>query len=209
MANLITLLRLLLLLVVVVPLAYSPMLAAQVTVLGLLVLVFVMDAIDGWVARLRNESSLFGSVFDIAADRVVENVLWVVLADLDRVPIWVPIVFLVRGLLVDSIRAAGAARGQLPFSIASGALAQAIVAGRAMRFLYALVKTLAFGWLFLLPVIASLAPDLAPATWALLEAIGFALVLVAVAFCVLRGAPVVMAALAEHSPFALGRPARR
>ena len=41
-----------------------------------------LDGVDGYVARKRNETSVFGSIFDIAIDRVVENVLWVVLADL-------------------------------------------------------------------------------------------------------------------------------
>ena len=41
--------------------------------------------------------SLFGSIYDIAANRVVENVLWVVLANLDLVPVWVALVFVTRG----------------------------------------------------------------------------------------------------------------
>jgi len=86
MANLITLSRLLLLFILV-GLLYHNAVYAQIIAFFLLILIFVMDGLDGWVARRRGESSLFGAIFDIAADRVVENVLWVVLADLDRVPI--------------------------------------------------------------------------------------------------------------------------
>src|SRR3546814_3442538 len=42
----------------------------------LLLLIISLDGLDGWVARRRGETSVFGAVFDIAADRVVEAVLW-------------------------------------------------------------------------------------------------------------------------------------
>ncbi len=191
MANLVTLCRLFLLFVLV-GLAYVDGLLVQLTAFVLLIVVFVMDAVDGWVARRRGETSLFGSVFDIAADRVVENVLWVVLADLDRVGIWVPLVFLVRGFLVDSIRTLGASEGQAPFAMMSSSLGRYLVAGRFMRGLYGAVKTVAFAWLFLLPVLASLLPDWWPRWSGLLEGIGTVLVLAAVALCIARGIPVVV-----------------
>jgi CDP-diacylglycerol---glycerol-3-phosphate 3-phosphatidyltransferase len=61
--------------------------------------------------------SLFGSIYDIAANRVVENVLWVVLANLDLVPVWVALVFVTRGILVDAVRSVGASHGSSPFSL--------------------------------------------------------------------------------------------
>ena len=88
MANLITLSRLVLLLVVVA-LAYRPVSPIQLWIWPVLSLVFISDGLDGWVARRRGEESLFGALFDIAVDRIVELTLWIVLADLDVIPIWI------------------------------------------------------------------------------------------------------------------------
>src|SRR5687768_8389221 len=163
MANLITLARLLLLFVLL-GLAYVDHLAAQIAALLLLISVFIMDGLDGWVARRRGESSLFGSVFDIAADRVVENMLWVVLAHLHRVPVWVPLVFLARGFLVDSIRSVGVSRQETPFGMMKSPVGRFLVSGRFMRGLYGVIKTTAFIWLFALPVLYRIAPGI-PMTW--------------------------------------------
>jgi len=191
MANLVTLARLLLLFIVV-SLAYVDRLSAQLAAFCLLLVVFIMDALDGWVARRRGESTLFGSVFDIATDRVVENVLWVVLADLNRAPVWVALVFLVRGLLVDSIRTVGASENLAPFDMMTGKVGRFLVAGRFMRGLYGVVKTVAFAWLFLMPVVVSAFPAVWSQWQSVLTAIGAGLVHLAVALCIIRGAPVVI-----------------
>ena len=108
MANLITLSRLLLLLLVVV-IAYQAPPLWQLLDVPLLIVVFVTDGLDGYVARKRNETSLFGAMFDIAGDRIVELTMWIVLADIDMVAIWVPLVFVIRGVVVDTIRVPGPA----------------------------------------------------------------------------------------------------
>jgi CDP-diacylglycerol---glycerol-3-phosphate 3-phosphatidyltransferase len=109
MANLITLLRFLLLFLLVA-MAYWASPSMQLVNAPLLVLIIALDGLDGWVARRRGETSVFGSIFDIAVDRVVENVLWIVLGDLGLIPIWVAIVFIVRGAIVDAIRYAAISR---------------------------------------------------------------------------------------------------
>ena len=48
----------------------------------LIFIIFNLDSLDGWVARKLNEASLLGSVLDIATDRTLEYVLWVVYAHL-------------------------------------------------------------------------------------------------------------------------------
>jgi len=187
----ITLARLLLL-VLVIALPFSGGgLAADALALTLLLVVFALDGVDGWVARRRGECSLFGSVFDIAADRVVENALWVVLACLDRVPVWVPIVFIARGVFVDAIRSVGASRGQTPFEAMKTPLGQFLVASRFMRALYGVAKTVAFAWLFTLPIVEAAWPDLWRTWHLLLIEMGDSLVLLAVALCIVRGLPVV------------------
>jgi CDP-diacylglycerol--glycerol-3-phosphate 3-phosphatidyltransferase len=192
MANLITLSRLLLLILVVV-IAYEPPGLLQLVNVPLLILVFVTDGLDGYVARRRNETSQFGAMFDIAGDRIVELTMWIVLAHLQLVPIWVPIVFVVRGTIVDAIRASQTtSRKVSPFALMETPLGQWLVAGRFMRALYAVAKATVFCWfLFLQPL-----PAVAPALWADYGAIGVAigdgLVLVAVVLCLVRGLPVIV-----------------
>jgi len=189
MANLLTLIRFLLLFVLVALAYEAPPVLQQADVL-LLIVIIALDGLDGYVARRRGETSVFGSVFDIAVDRVVENVLWIVLADMNLVSIWVAIVFITRSLLVDSIRGHAAAQGLTPFGMMKTGLGKFIVSGRFMRGFYGTVKALAFGWLFLIQPW----PALYPVFWShwsgILTATGHALVYTSVAVCILRAVPV-------------------
>ncbi|MDQ3167339.1 MAG: CDP-alcohol phosphatidyltransferase family protein, partial [Chloroflexota bacterium] len=89
MANLITVGRLIALFLIMALVYWGTAGTVAITMVGL-ALVIASDGIDGWVARRRNATSTFGAVFDIAGDRIVETVCWVVFADLGAVPIWVP-----------------------------------------------------------------------------------------------------------------------
>jgi CDP-diacylglycerol--glycerol-3-phosphate 3-phosphatidyltransferase len=114
-----------------------------------------------------------------------------VLADLDLVPIWVPLVFVVRGTIVDSIRASQTTeRGQSPFAMMETPLGRWLVAGKFMRIFYSVLKAHAFCWLLLIAPL----PALVPGLWAewgwLLEAVGAFLVYLSVAICLARGLPV-------------------
>lgn len=146
------------------------------------------------MARRRGECNLFGAAFDIAADRVIENVLWIALADLGRVPFWNPALLVIRGVLVDSARAVAVADGHEPFELAFGQWGRAIVAGRGMRGLYGSVKLVAFCW-FLLAPSADVWTDVLDETHAeFLVIIGIALYTTAAALCLIRGLPVLMEA---------------
>jgi CDP-diacylglycerol---glycerol-3-phosphate 3-phosphatidyltransferase len=190
-ANVITTLRLLLLFVLVV-MAYQATPLWQLANMPLLVLIFVLDAIDGYVARRRHEESLFGSIYDIAADRIVENVLWIVLADLGLVPIWVAIVFITRGILVDAVRSVGASMGTSPFALSRSGLGRFLVGGRVMRASYGTVKGVAFGWLFFLQPWPALFPQLWQTHGPALQWISDALIYSAVTLCVVRALPVLL-----------------
>jgi CDP-diacylglycerol--glycerol-3-phosphate 3-phosphatidyltransferase len=191
MANLITLARFILLFVLVA-LAYRPEPLARFLCLPLVVVIFVGDAIDGYVARKRNETSAFGAVFDIAIDRVVENVLWLVLADLDRIPVWVAIVFITRGFLVDSIRSKAGAQGQTPFAMMRSAAGKWLVAGRFMRGFYGAAKGLAFTAVLLVHALAGVGGESLARWQGVLEGIAAALVYLCVVLCLVRGVPVVV-----------------
>lgn len=204
MANAITLARLALLFVLV-GMAYWASPQWQLLDPPLLLLVISLDGLDGWVARRRGETSMFGAVFDIAADRVVEAVLWLVLADLGLVPIWVAILFVTRGVLVDSVRYARIAAGGGVFDMKS-AIGRFLVAERFMRGFYGALKAVTFGWLFLLQPW----PSLDPASWAAwspaLAPVTAGLVYASVLVCLVRGVPVIVEFVAAADPFGRLRP---
>jgi CDP-diacylglycerol--glycerol-3-phosphate 3-phosphatidyltransferase len=204
MANLITLLRFLLLFVLVA-MAYAAPPTWQMVDAPLLLLIIGLDGLDGYVARKRHETSLFGSIFDIATDRVVENVLWVVLADLGLVPITVAIVFITRASVVDSIRYAAIARGETAFGMMRTPWGRFVVAGRFMRAFYGTLKAVTFGWVLMLQPW----PTLFPALWRewawAFDATTAVLVFVTVVVCLVRGVPVVVEFLMAQRIVRAGR----
>jgi CDP-diacylglycerol--glycerol-3-phosphate 3-phosphatidyltransferase len=189
MANTVTFLRFCLLFLIV-GLLYGAPPAWRLVNAPLVVVVIALDALDGYLARRRGETSVFGSVFDIAVDRAVENVLWIVLADVGRVPIWAPVVFVTRGAFVDSIRSHAVADGETPFGMMRGGLARFLVGGRFLRAFYGTLKALTFGLLLFLEPIPELLPDVWNRWSASLETLTWSLVLVTVILCVVRGLPV-------------------
>ncbi|MBW1992380.1 MAG: CDP-alcohol phosphatidyltransferase family protein [Deltaproteobacteria bacterium] len=148
-ANLITLSRLPLLLFLLVTLFYVTSWQWHLFFLGLLIILFLMDWFDGYVARLRNEVTDLGAVLDIALDRAVENILWIAFMQLGLVPLWVPVVFLVRSFVVDGIRGAALAKGKSGFGMMHTPWGRFLVASRFMRALYGAIKCITFCVLWL------------------------------------------------------------
>jgi phosphatidylglycerophosphate synthase len=156
----------------------------------------MMDTIDGMVARRRGQTSLLGSVLDIAADRAYELVLWVALADLGVIPVAIPITVILRTTLTDALRSLGVARGLRPFEQHRSTLARFLVASPWMRTSYSVSKITAFCGLALGIAFSGYPEGSAfnSASEPLLRA--FVIVAwVATAICVLRGAPVILGGL--------------
>ncbi|MFX6040705.1 CDP-alcohol phosphatidyltransferase family protein, partial [Acinetobacter baumannii] len=81
-------------------------------------------------------ASKLGGVLDIAGDRAVELSYWVAFAALQWIPVWVPLVFLVRGTFVDGIRAALSEKGYTAFganTMMQSELGKFIVASKTSR----------------------------------------------------------------------------
>ena len=148
-ANLITVARLLLLFVAIALIYWGSAGAILFAVL-LIAIVFAGDGLDGYVARRRKSTSQFGAVFDIAGDRIVENALWVIFAELQLIPVWIPLLVLTRSFVVDGLRSISYAEGMTAFgerNMMRSQLTEWLTAGRFMRTLYGYAK--AFGFLFL------------------------------------------------------------
>lgn len=197
MANLITIGRLFLLFFVVWLMYVGD--ARVVTLsMALIVVVFASDGLDGWVARKRRSTSTFGAVFDIAGDRIVENVLWVVCADIGVIPIWVPLLVLTRGFVVDGLRSLSYAEGMTAFgesTMMQSRLTHWLTAGRFMRGFFGWAK--AAGFVFLTGLIGWEERDTDGTllgtlySWGITHFVGWALVWSAVALTIIRAVPVV------------------
>ena len=200
MANVITLTRLLLIFPLVAMIYWaSP--EWRWLAPPLLLLIIALDGLDGYVARKRLETSVFGSIFDIAADRVVEYVLWTVLGHVGLVPMWVALVFIIRGTLVDSIRYAAIADGQTAFGMMRSRVGRFLVAGRFMRGFYGGLKAAAFAWLLSQAPLAYFEPALWAAFAGASGLITDILVYGSVALCLLRGVPVLVEFALRHRAF--------
>jgi len=198
MANLITVGRLVALFLLMALVYWGTAQTVVITMVGL-ALVIASDGIDGWVARRRNATSTFGAVFDIAGDRIVETVCWVVFADLGAVPIWVPLLVITRGIIVDAVRSLGLQEGLTPFgerNMAKSPLTRWLTAGRFVRALYGYAKAIAFvylaGWV-------GRETNTSDGTWleslhdnAVYTALGWGAVWLAVALTIIRGIPVLV-----------------
>ncbi len=197
-ANLITVARLILLFAVIW-LIYVGSVQVVTACMVLMIVVFASDGFDGWVARKRGSASTFGAVFDILGDRIVENALWVIFADLDLIPIWIPLLVLTRGFVVDGLRSISLAEGKTPFgknNMMKSPITEWLTAGRFMRGFFGYAK--AAGFVFLTGLAGDERLDTTDTTLGWLYDqdwyvwIGWGFVWAAVALTVIRAIPVIM-----------------
>lgn len=198
--NAITIVRTFLIFVVVI-LAYGDIWWHGVLAALVAILIIVGDWLDGHLARKLNQESPLGSVLDIAADRMFESVLWIVLADLGAVPVWIPIVVISRGILTDSIRGYALKSGHSGFgshSMHKSAMGKFITGSPIMRTGYALLKAFSFGWLLLALAAREFVSrwgGLPPTTIEMAFQIGYWSAVGAAFICIVRGIPVAVEGL--------------
>jgi CDP-diacylglycerol--glycerol-3-phosphate 3-phosphatidyltransferase len=207
MANIITVARFPLLVLIVILLTI-PSAAVRTAAVPLVLLLILLDTVDGIVARARKEESRLGSVLDIMADRSVEMVLWVVYAHLDLVPLAIPVIFIIRGTVVDSLRAVGVSEGKTPFGSTTHPIGRFLVGSSVMRTSYGVTKTLAFTLLALTSSLMAYAA-LGQVPNQLAEnchALALVLAWIATVFCIVRGVPVIVESFARLSKSAGVRP---
>jgi CDP-diacylglycerol--glycerol-3-phosphate 3-phosphatidyltransferase len=189
MANWVTLARIPLLAVVVM-LLYAPEATLRLSAPPLILVLILMDTLDGVIARARNETSVLGSMLDIASDRAVEYALWMVFAHLRLIPVFIPLTVLVRGTFVDTFRSLAPRRGVKPFDLLQRRVGRFLVASPFMRTSYAVTKATAFVLLSLAHASAALEGG---EVLHLTRGAQFAAWL-ALALCLARGIPVLIEA---------------
>lgn len=191
--NRVTLLRIGLLFVLVV-LIYNYHFWVRLLAAGLSILIIIMDWLDGYLARKLDEKTLLGSLLDIAGDRIVEVVLWICLADLRLVPIWIPIVVISRGILTDTIRGYVLRYGYTAFgqkTMMRTKIGQFLTGSPVMRTSYAVLKAMSFSLLLLASAFRRV--GILPQEW-VTDALtaGFWVAIVTAVICLVRGLPVII-----------------
>lgn len=188
MANFITIFRTFLVFIAIY-LLWNHNFNTYIVALVLIITAFILDGVDGWVARKFNETSKLGAVLDIMSDRIIENTLWVAFAVLGWLPLVFPIVALTRSFVVDSLRSVAMEQGYTAFgemSMQNDKIGYFICSSKFMRISYAVAKVVAF----VLLVIAKI-PNIEPDTGIVIYVFGYISAIFALIFCVIRGLPVI------------------
>ena len=69
------------------------------------------DALDGYLARKRNQVSVLGKFLDPLADKLIVTAVLVTLVALGRAPAWVVVVLIGRDLAINGLRSIASAQG--------------------------------------------------------------------------------------------------
>ena len=70
---------------------------------ALILILFSMDLLDGYLARKFHQETKSGEILDEIIDRIIENTLFILFAYLNYIPIWAPIIMVLRAFIVDGI----------------------------------------------------------------------------------------------------------
>lgn len=163
---------------------------AYILALVLTIIAFIMDGLDGYIARKYNQSSEFGSVLDIMGDRIVEASYWIVFAVMNWLSIIFPLICIARAFTTDSIRSVALSKGMTAFgekSMQSTSWGKFICASKFMRISYAVAKVAAF----VLMIFANI-PHLPLGLQYYVMNTAIVLAWIAIIFCVVRAVPVVL-----------------
>ena len=197
-ANIITLGRIIMVFLVIVLFQmgfYWRLLAVALTIL-----VIYLDSLDGYVARKLGVASDFGALFDITGDRIVEHIYLIFYSAMGVVNFWVPIIFITRSFLVDTLRSVAFSKaGKTPFgnkTMMRSSLSRFLTASRFSRAVYGGAKVIAFVLLgFILAFQQAYRQNinwLPATTFANIVLITTAVVWIMVVFNLIRGIPVLI-----------------
>ena len=193
LANTITVIRLLLTYIVIA--VFGKNISIDTATLVTIALIFILDAVDGYVARRTHTTSLFGAVFDIAADRIIENVFWIYFAVNDIIHFWMPIAVLTRGFTTDAIRSFAISNDNTPFEMMKRKWTRALTSSHISRFISGASKMCAFCAMAVGRMLQNY--ELFPQHIETVQTATHILATTAVIICLLRGVPVIVDGMAH------------
>ena len=91
----------------------------------------------GYLARKYNQGTDTGKMLDAICDKALVNPILVVLAVKGFVPVFVPVIIILRDIIVDAIKMEAASKGKVVAAIKSGKLKTAsMMVGLVLVFFY-------------------------------------------------------------------------
>ncbi|MHB1135203.1 MAG: CDP-diacylglycerol--glycerol-3-phosphate 3-phosphatidyltransferase [Coriobacteriia bacterium] len=124
------------------------------------------DAVDGYIARSRNQITTFGKFIDPLADKLLVTAALVALVDLELLPSWIALVIISRELVVSGLRMVAVAEGRVIAASSGGKVKTVLQIAAIICFLLkdsALLQTLlganaalfqTFSWLLMSAAVA-------------------------------------------------------
>jgi cardiolipin synthase len=122
--------------------AVTPVVSAFLPLVGTLT-----DGLDGQIARRFNMKTKAGDFLDVVGDRIQELSYWIYFAYAGALPVFIPLFFAGRGIVVDALMANARAEGYTRLSFTGEGLAYWLVSSNASRAASALAKVAAFSLL--------------------------------------------------------------
>ncbi len=172
---------------------------ANLAAVGLTVAAIALDALDGHIARKKKMATPMGAQLDILGDRMIENVYFTYFAVVGMVSLWLPILFFARGAATDFLRGLAMKAGHSGWggnAMLETWWGRGLVTSRWSRGLYAAMKCLCFCYLGLELALTrgpvALAGELGLEAHAMIRTGAQALTWMTTAFCLVRGAPVLV-----------------
>lgn len=106
----------------------------------------ITDAVDGYIARVRNEVTTWGKLMDPIADKILICSAFIALVELGRIPSWITIIIIFREFLISGLRAVAAKRGVI---ISASILGKAKAVIQIIAVIIAMINTSISGINFL------------------------------------------------------------
>ena len=117
LANKLTILRMILVLVMIV----IPYIGIQGEILGIpisyciinfiFIIASITDKLDGYIARKRNEITTFGKFLDPLADKILVISAMMILVEFTKLPAWIPAITITREFIVSGYRLIAVEKG--------------------------------------------------------------------------------------------------
>ena len=91
-----------------------PLLGIEETLLGIpvayllidfiFIIACITDKLDGYIARTKNQITVFGKFLDPIADKILVLTAMIILVEYGKLPSWIPVIVLAREFLVSGFR---------------------------------------------------------------------------------------------------------
>lgn len=118
--------------------------AFRIAGLVLLVIIALLDWVDGYVAKKCGIVSRVGGMLDTLGDRITENILFIYFSYKQIIPVAVPLFFITRSFLADFIRSLNFQKGIGTFAVNTSVWGKRLVSSCVSRVAYLCMKIVVF-----------------------------------------------------------------